>query len=148
PYMTVVENLNLGAYSRKDGKKEISKTREELFTRFPMLREKAKVRALYLSGGQQQALVIARALMSKPKLLLLDEPAQGLSPSVIGEIAEVIKKINESGVTVIVIEHNIRFIRGLATKVFILENGKLIYEGKPDELSEDDLIKKIYLGGN
>jgi len=146
PYMTVLQNLNLGAYSRKDGKQEVAKTREELFDRFPMLREKAKVKAENLSGGQQQILVIARALMAKPKLLLLDEPAQGLAPSVIKEIAEVIKKINESGITIIVIEHNIRFVHGLADKVFIMENGRLSLEGSVSELSEADLVNKIYLG--
>ena len=147
PYMTVLENINSGAYTRKDGKKAIDQTRGELFERFPILREKAKVKAEKLSGGQQQILVIARALMVQPKLLLLDEPAQGLAPLVIAEIAEVIKKINESGITIVVIEHNIRFVRGLADKVFIMENGRLAYEGSPGELSEDDLIKKIYLGG-
>jgi branched-chain amino acid transport system ATP-binding protein len=147
PYMTVLENLNSGAYTRKDGKKAIDKTRAELFERFPVLREKAKIKAEKLSGGQQQILVIARALMVQPKLLLLDEPAQGLAPLVIAEIADVIKKINESGITIMVIEHNIRFIRGLANKVFIMENGRLAYEGSPSELSEDELIKKIYLGG-
>jgi len=146
PYMTVLQNLNLGAYSRKDGKQEIAKTREELFERFPMLSEKAKAKAESLSGGQQQMLVIARALMAKPKLLLLDEPAQGLAPLVIKEIAEVIKKINESGITIVVIEHNIRFVHGLADKVFIMENGRLAFEGSMSELSEADLVQKIYLG--
>ena len=144
--MTVLQNLNLGAYSRKDGKQEIAKTREELFERFPMLSEKAKAKAESLSGGQQQMLVIARALMAKPKLLLLDEPAQGLAPLVIKEIAEVIKKINESGITIVVIEHNIRFVHGLADKVFIMENGRLAFEGSMSELSEADLVQKIYLG--
>jgi branched-chain amino acid transport system ATP-binding protein len=146
PYMTVLQNLNLGAYSRKDGKQEIAKTREGLLERFPILREKAKVKAESLSGGQQQLLLIARALMAKPKLLLLDEPAQGLAPLVIAEIAEVIKEINESGVTIMVIEHNIRFVRGLAAKVFVMENGRLVFEGNPSDLSEADLVKKIYLG--
>lgn len=147
PYMTVWENLALGAYSRKDGKRAINETREQLLERFPMLRQKANVKAEKLSGGQQQILVIARALMVKPRLLLLDEPAQGVAPIVVAEIAEVIRRINQLGVTIMVIEHNIRFVRGLANKVFIMENGRLAFEGDPNSMSEDDLVKKIYLGG-
>jgi branched-chain amino acid transport system ATP-binding protein len=147
PYMTVWENLELGAYSRKDGKKAIDETREQLLERFPMLRQKANTKAEKLSGGQQQILVIARALMVKPRLLLLDEPAQGVAPIVVADIAEVIRKINQLGVTIMVIEHNIRFVRGLAHKVFIMENGRLAFEGDPNSMSEGDLVKKIYLGG-
>lgn len=147
PYMTVLENLNLGAYSRKDGKKAIDRTREELLQRFPILREKAKVKAEKLSGGQQHTLAIARALMVQPKLLLLDEPAQGIAPFLIAEIAEVIKKLNELGITIMIIEHNVRFVRDLADKILIMENGRLAFEGSPRELSEADLVKKIYLAG-
>jgi len=147
PYMTVSENLALGAHSRKDSKLEIAKTHEELIERFPVLGEKAKVKAENLSGGQQQLLVIARALMTKPKLLLLDEPAQGLAPLVVREIAKIIGQIKESGITIGMVEHNIRFVRSLADKVFILENGRLAFETAPSELSEDELIKNIYLGG-
>jgi branched-chain amino acid transport system ATP-binding protein len=147
PYMSVLQNLNLGAFARKDGKQEIDKTRKKLFELFPILRDKAKTKAKELSGGQQQQLVIARALMAKPKLLLLDEPAQGLAPLVIKEIAEVIKSIKDTGVTIAIIEHNVRFILGLAEKVFIMENGRLSFEGGPNELSESGFVQKIYLGG-
>jgi branched-chain amino acid transport system ATP-binding protein len=116
-------------------------------TRFPILREKAKEKSGLLSGGQQQILAIARALMSRPKLLLIDEPAQGLAPIVIKEIAGVIKSLNESGLTIMIIEHNVRLALGLAHKVFILDNGNLVYEGKSDSFSEDEYTQKVYLGG-
>jgi len=144
---TVLENLDMGAYSRNDGRQEITKDREELLERFPILKEKAKVRSGLLSGGQQQILAIARSLMAKPKLLLMDEPAQGLAPLVIKEIAEIIKKLNKSGLTIMVIEHNVRLALGLADKVFILDNGKLVFEGTPASFSEDEYTQKVYLGG-
>jgi branched-chain amino acid transport system ATP-binding protein len=145
--LTVLENLNMGAYSRKDGKQAILKSREELFDRFSVLREKADVKADTLSGGQQQILAIARALMAKPKLLLMDEPAQGLAPLVIKEIAEIITSLNQAGLTIIVIEHNVRLALGLSNKVFILDNGSLIFEGTPADFSEDEYTQKVYLGG-
>jgi len=144
---TVLENLDMGAYSRNDGRQETNKDREELLERFPILKEKAKVRSGLLSGGQQQILAIARSLMAKPKLLLMDEPAQGLAPLVIKEIAEIIKKLNKSGLTIMVIEHNVRLALGLADKVFILDNGKLVFEGTPASFSEDEYTQKVYLGG-
>ncbi len=144
---TVLENLDMGAYSRNDGRQEIAKDREELLERFPILKEKAKVKSGLLSGGQQQILAIARSLMAKPKLLLMDEPAQGLAPLVIKEIAEIIKKLNGSGLTIMVIEHNVRLALGLAVKVFILDNGKLVFEGTPASFSEDEYTQKVYLGG-
>ena len=144
---TVLENLDMGAYSRNDGRQEIAKDREELLERFPILKEKAKVKSGLLSGGQQQILAIARSLMAKPKLLLMDEPAQGLAPLVIKEIADIIKKLNESGLTIMVIEHNVRLALGLAVKVFILDNGKLVFEGTPASFSEDEYTQKVYLGG-
>lgn len=146
PYMNVMENLALGAYSRKDGKKAIAETRDELLHHFPILEQKAREKAEKLSGGQQNILAIARALMVKPKLLLLDEPAQGLSPLLVAEITDIIKGIRDRGITIMVIEHNIRFVRGLADKIVILENGRLSWEGGPNDLAEDELVKKIYLG--
>lgn len=144
---TVLENLEMGAYSRKDSREQIKKDRDEILEQFPILREKAKIKSGLLSGGQQQILAIARSLMAKPKLLLMDEPAQGLAPLVIKEIAEIIKKLNESGLTIMVIEHNVRLALGLANKVFILDNGKLVFEGTPTSFSEDEYTQKVYLGG-
>jgi branched-chain amino acid transport system ATP-binding protein len=144
---TVLENLDMGAYSRNEGRQEIAKDRDELLERFPILKEKAKVKSGLLSGGQQQILAIMRSLMAKPKLLLMDEPAQGLAPLVIQEISEIIRKLNESGLTIMVIEHNVRLALGLADKVFILDNGKLIFEGTPASFSEDEYTQKVYLGG-
>jgi len=144
---TVLENLDMGAYSRNDDRREITKDRDELLERFPILKEKAKVKSGLLSGGQQQILAIARSLMAKPKLLLMDEPAQGLAPLVIHEISEIIRKLNGSGLTIMVIEHNVRLALGLADKVFILDNGKLIFEGTPASFSEDEYTQKVYLGG-
>ena len=144
---TVLENLDMGAYSRNEGRQEIAKDRDELLERFPILKEKAKVKSGLLSGGQQQILAIMRSLMAKPKLLLMDEPAQGLAPLVIQEISEIIRKLNESGLTIMVIEHNVRLALGLAVKVFILDNGKLVFEGTPASFSEDEYTQKVYLGG-
>ena len=145
--LTVIQNLKIGAYSRKDGKQKISNDLDNIFDRFPVLKGKANNWAGSLSGGQQQLLVIARALMSKPKLLLMDEPAQGLAPLVIKEIAEEIKMLNEEGLTIIIIEHNVRLALNLADKLIILSNGSLIFEGTPDDFSEDEYTQKIYLGG-
>jgi branched-chain amino acid transport system ATP-binding protein len=145
--LTVIQNLKIGAYSRKDGKQKISNDLDNIFDRFPVLKGKANNWAGSLSGGQQQLLVIARALMSKPKLLLMDEPAQGLAPLVIKEIAKEIKTLNEEGLTIIVIEHNVRLALNLADKLIILNNGRLIFEGTPDDFSEDEYTQKIYLGG-
>jgi len=144
---TVLENLDMGAYSRRDGRDEIAKDREELLKQFPMLKDKGKVKSGLLSGGQQQMLAIARSLMAKPKLLLMDEPAQGLAPLVIQEISRIIRTLNESGLTIIVIEHNVRLALGIATKVFILDSGTLAFEGSPASFSEDEYAQKVYLGG-
>ncbi len=144
--MTVLQNLNVGSYSRKDGKETILRDRDALLEQFPVLKEKSHFKAGLLSGGQQQSLVIARALMARPKLMLLDEPTQGLAPMIVHEIAEVIKGIGNRGITVMVIEHNIPFARALAERVCIMENCRLAYVGTAGELSEDELVQKIYLG--
>jgi branched-chain amino acid transport system ATP-binding protein len=145
PHMTVLENLNLGAYSRND-KVGIQKSRQSILETFPVIEEKGGVKAGTLSGGQQQLLAIARALMAEPKLLLLDEPAQGLAPLVIKEIEHRIKSINERGITVGLIEHNVRLALGLSQKVYIIYNGEMVFTGSPSDLTKDGYAQKIYLG--
>ena len=146
PDMTVLENLKMGAYTRND-KQEIKQDMEEMLERFPILAEKAKKEAKTLSGGQQETLAIARSLMTKPKLLMLDEPLQGLSPIVIGEVEKLIHELNEKGMTILMVEHNVHMALGMADKVHILEFGKIIMEGSPEELSEAEYVQKVYLAG-
>jgi len=144
--LTVKKNLEMGAYSRK-GKKEIFKDIEAMFNRFPVLRQRQKMLGDKLSGGEQQTLAVARALMTKPRLLLMDEPAQGLSPLVVNEVADIVTEINRSGVTIILVEHNLRLGLSLAHKVYVLESGKIAFEAKATDLSGVEYAKKIYLGG-
>ena len=146
PYMTILENLKMGAFSRKD-KAEIIKDLDGVFERFPALKRRANTRAGNLSGGEQELLAIARGLMARPKLLLMDEPCQGLSPIMIQEIGEAITSINQSGITVILIEHNVSVALGLAHKVYILRNSSIVFEGSPTEFSADEFVKKVYLAG-
>ena len=144
--LTVRQNLEMGAYSRR-GKKEIAKDIEAMFGRFPVLGQRRREASDKLSVGEQQMLAIARALMGKPRLLLMDEPAQGLSPLVVNEVADIVTEINRSGVTIILVEHNLRLGLSLAHKVYVLENGKIAFEAKATDLSGVEYAKKIYLGG-
>jgi branched-chain amino acid transport system ATP-binding protein len=143
--MTVQENLEMGAYLRKN-KREIAEDIQAMYDRFPVLGRKRNEKSLKMSGGEQQTLVIAQALMAKPKLLLMDEPSQGLSPSIVGEVANTIKGINQSGITVVLVEHNLRLGLNLAHRVFVLENGKIAFEAKATDMSQVEYAKKIYLG--
>jgi branched-chain amino acid transport system ATP-binding protein len=144
--MTVEENLEMGAFSRHD-KKEIANDIEAIYERFPVLKERRKKKSIEMSGGEQQMLVIARALMTRPKLFLMDEPAQGLSPVLAGEVADIIKGINRDGITIMLIEHNLRLGLALADQVHVLENGKIAFEAKGTDQSAVEYAKKIYLGG-
>jgi len=144
--LTVRQNLEIGAYSRR-GKKEIAKDIEAMFDRFPVLGQRRREASDKLSVGEQQMLAIARALMNKPRLLLMDEPAQGLSPLVVNEVADIVTEINRSGVTIILVEHNLRLGLSLAHKVYVLESGKIAFEAKATDLSGVEYAKKIYLGG-
>ncbi|WP_077210967.1 ABC transporter ATP-binding protein [Bacillus dakarensis] len=142
--MTVMENLEMGAYHRKD--KEIEKDLEMVLARFPILKEREKQLGGTLSGGQQQMLAIARAIMSKPKLLLLDEPSMGLAPLVVADIFNIIKEIRETGTTVLLVEQNARQALKISDFGYVLETGKIVAEGSAADLLTDSRIKEAYLG--
>ena len=144
--LTVAENLRLGAYTRKD-KGEIAASLEEMYERFPILKERSKQIAGTLSGGEQQMLATTRALMSRPKLLLMDEPSMGLSPLFVNIIFDMIKKVNEEGTTVLLVEQNAKKALSIADRGYVLEIGKMVKTGTGKELLEDDSIRKAYLGG-
>ena len=143
---TVEENLLLGAYVRKD-KDEIRKDLDNVYNLFPRLLERKKQLAGTLSGGEQQMLAMGRALMAKPKIMLLDEPSMGLSPLLVKEIFNIIKGINNQGVTVLLVEQNAKMALGIADKAYVLETGRIVDSGTGQDLLNSDNIKKAYLGG-
>ena len=146
PYMTVIENLKMGAFARSD-KSGIRDDLDGMLERFPILREKANDRAGHLSGGQQEIVAVARGLMARPKLLVMDEPWQGLSPIMVKEIASIIRDIKSEGMTILLVEHNVSLALGVADKVYILQNGRMRFEGNPDDFSENEFVQKVYLAG-
>jgi branched-chain amino acid transport system ATP-binding protein len=143
--LTVAENLRLGAYTRKD-KAEYTQTVNKMFERFPILKERQKQVAGTLSGGEQQMLAMSRALMSHPKLLLLDEPSMGLSPLYVNTIFDMIRTINEEGTTVLLVEQNAKKALSIADRAYVLEIGKIAKTGTGAELLSDDSIRRAYLG--
>src|SRR5262245_2822846 len=145
PKMTVLENLRMGAY-RRTSNAEVSSTLGMIYEHFPILRERGRQLAGSLSGGEQQMVAIARALMSGPKLLLLDEPSMGLSPIMTAEIGKIIRQINALDVSIIVVEQNAMLALTLAQYGYVLETGSLVMEGKADELLRNEGVKKAYLG--
>ena len=142
--MTVLENLEMGAYHRKDS--SIYKEIEEVMDRFPILLERQNQLAGTLSGGQQQMLAIARALLSKPKLLLLDEPSMGLAPKIVADIFRIIKEIKDTGTTVLLVEQNAKQALRIADYGYVMETGKIIIEGEASQLLQDSRIVEAYLG--
>jgi len=146
PDMTVLENLELGAYLRKD-KKGIKEDLEKVYVRFPILKTRYNQLAGTLSGGEHQMLAMGRALMSKPKLLLLDEPSMGLAPLLVQEIFSIIKDINEAGTTVLLVEQNANMALSIANRAYVIETGTIVLEGDAKELAQSEDIKKAYLGG-
>ena len=145
PRMTVKENMFLGAYTIND-KAAVEESEEKVYQIFPVLKKKEKVLAQTLSGGEQQMLVIGRSLMSNPKLLILDEPSLGLAPIIIGKVLDTLRKINEEGVAVLLVEQNIRDSLNIANRGYVLEKGKIILEGNGRELLSNEHIKEVYLG--
>ena len=146
PGLTVKENLELGAFLRKD-KEGIQKDMEAVFERFPILKERKDQDAQTLSGGEQQMLAMGRALMSRPKLLLLDEPSMGLAPIFIREIFKIIQEIQKTGTTVLLIEQNAKMALSISNRAYVLETGSVVLSGTGQEVLESDEIQKAYLGG-
>lgn len=146
PHLTVEENLMLGAYIRND-KEGIAQDIDWVYNLFPRLRERSWQKGGTLSGGEQQMLAVARGLMSRPKILLLDEPSMGLAPIIVNQIYDLIRQIRDSGITVLLVEQNARKALGICDYAYVLENGKINLSGAGDELLRSDAVRKAYLGG-
>jgi branched-chain amino acid transport system ATP-binding protein len=145
PKMSVFENLKMGAYLQSN-KAAVASTLDMVYEHFPILQERGRQRAGSLSGGEQQMLAMARALMTRPKLLLLDEPSIGLSPIMTAEIGKIVRQINAMGVTIVLVEQNAMLALTLAQYGYVLETGNLVMQGKAQELLQDEGVKKAYLG--
>lgn len=143
--LSVLQNLKMGAYTRKD-KEEINESLEKVFERFPRLLERKNQMAGTLSGGEQQMLAIGRALMSKPKIILMDEPSMGLSPIYVNEVFEIIKKVSSDGTTVLLVEQNAKKALSIANRAYVIETGNIVLSGDAKDLLNNDDIKKAYLG--
>lgn len=143
--LSVYENLKLGSYTRSD-KDEIEETLAKVYKRFPRLEERKRQLAGTLSGGEQQMLAMGRALMSKPRIILMDEPSMGLSPILVSEIFDIIREISESGTTVLLVEQNAKKALSISDRAYVLETGKIVLEGKASVLINDESVKKAYLG--
>ncbi len=146
PRLNVEENLHAGAYSRRASASEIKADVKDIYRRFPPLKERKDQLAGTLSGGEQQMLAIGRGLMTRPKILLMDEPSIGLAPLVVAEIFNTIRELNEDGVTIFLVEQNARMALSVADKFYLIENGEITFSGSPGELEEDEVIQRAYLG--
>jgi branched-chain amino acid transport system ATP-binding protein len=145
PYMTVLENLKVGAFLQKD-KQQIDRNLKEIFASFPILKERQQQQARTLSGGEQQMLTIARALMGSPKLLLLDEPSLGLSPLMVRQIGTIVRQIHQRGVSVLLVEQNARLALGIAQRCYVLETGSIAIYGETKDMLNNDQVRRAYLG--
>ena len=143
--LSVYQNLRMGAYTRKD-KQEIEETLKKVYKRFPRLEERKNQLAGTLSGGEQQMLAMGRALMSHPRIILMDEPSMGLSPIFVNEIFDIIKEVSASGTTVLLVEQNAKKALSISDRGYVLETGKIVLEGRSEDLLNNDSIKKAYLG--
>lgn len=145
PHMPVLDNLMMGAFTRSDGR-AVKDDLERMYGLFPVLKSRSGQKAGTLSGGEQQMLAIARGLMAGPKLLALDEPSLGLAPLVIEEIGRLIQKLQQEGLTILLVEQNSRLALGVASKVYVLENGRVVMGGLPGEIEKDEHLRRAYLG--
>ena len=146
PRMDVEENLHAGAYARRASAAEIAADVADMYRRFPRLEERKAQLAGTLSGGEQQMLAIARGLMTRPRILLMDEPSVGLAPLVVAEIFEIIRELNADGVTILLVEQNAHMALAVAHKFYLIEGGEITFSGSPGELEEDEVIRRAYLG--
>ncbi len=144
PDMTVLENLEMGGFLQPST--QVQEDIEKVYAQFPVLRERSAQQAGTLSGGEQQMLAIARALMGRPRILLVDEPCLGLSPKMVGKLDEVLRQINAEGIAVLVVEQNTAFVFGLAHYAYVIENGRVVLDGEPEQLRQDDRVRSAYLG--
>jgi branched-chain amino acid transport system ATP-binding protein len=145
PEMSVRENLLAGAYQRRD-KSEIAADMERMYARFPQLKERREQLAGTLSGGEQQMLAVARALMSRPRVLLMDEPSLGLAPLIVAEIFDIVAALNRDGTTILLVEQNAHMALKVAHQFFLMEQGRVTFQGTPGQLAEDEVIQRAYLG--
>jgi branched-chain amino acid transport system ATP-binding protein len=147
PQMSVAENLEAGAYQRRDAT-EVAVDIERMYARFPRLRERHTQLAGTLSGGEQQMLSVARALMSRPRILLMDEPSLGLAPLIVEEIFRIVSELNKDGVTIFLVEQNVHMALKVAHHFYLMEQGRMTFSGEPGKLAEDEVIQRAYLGSS
>ena len=143
PEMTVEENLEMGAYADPAGREE---TMQTVYARFPRLKERRRQLAGTLSGGEQQMLAVGRALMAKPRMILMDEPSMGLSPLLVQEIFDIIQEVNKQGITILLVEQNARMALSISDRAYVLETGRITIQGKAGDLLSDERVKRAYLG--